>query len=93
MPNWFKKSQFEDQNLETPLDFDDSPIRYRVMIPVDVWVSSTGDDSINDRNAYDILKNILERGASGVDHQGFRSLLQPSDIKTYRDTMRESNIG
>jgi len=39
-----------------------------------------------------MLKGILENGSSSVDHEGFNSLLQLNDIKTYRDVMKEFGL-
>lgn len=85
MSNWFKKqSGFED--------IEQKPIRYRVLIPVDIWSTSISAE-VDHENVYNLLKEILDNGSQTVNHQGFNSLLQLSDIKEHSEIMGEYGIG
>lgn len=86
MSNWFKKqAQFE-------AEIGRKPVRYRVMIPVDILVTPTGDQFTDQENVYNLLKGILDNGSSTVNHQGFDDSLQLNDIKTHASVMEESGL-
>jgi len=97
MSNWFKKqAQFDDvdsiNDTGEQIVEPQKPVRYRVMIPVDIWATSTGDQFADQENVYNLLKGILDNGASTVEHQGFNDMLQLNDIKTHADVMKEFGL-
>ena len=76
MANWYKKAE---------------AARYRAVVPMDVWIESTGDDQTDQNVAYDTIKNILNRGSQSVPNQGFNDLMQLSDVQKYSDTIPFQN--
>lgn len=92
MSNWFKKkSQYTDDDprfQEQPL----KPVRYRVMIPVDIWATPTGDQLQDEESVYNLLKGILNAGSQAVDHQGFDDYLELNDIKTHESVMKDFGL-
>jgi len=91
MSNWFRKSQFEDRDIGFDKDSQD-PVRYKVMIPVNIWITPTDDQFLDQENVYNLLKGILNTGSQSVDHQGFSDSLQLNDIQTHGNAMREFGI-
>ncbi len=79
MANWYKESQSKVS-------------RYRAVIPVDIWISVTGDAERDRETAYNMLKNILDNGAKSVNHHGFNDLLSLSDVDTYTNTLNSYGL-
>ena len=74
MPNWFNRA------LDTA-----KKVRYRAVIPVDIWITSKGDPVADQETAYEKIKEILRSGSQTVMTEGFNELLQLSDVKKYSD--------
>ena len=74
MPNWFNKTVDPSER-----------IRYRAVIPVDIWISGTGDPMVDQEAAYDKIKEILNSGNQAVETEGFSDLLQINDVQKHSD--------
>ncbi len=71
MSNWFNKiSGIEGE-------------RYRVVVPMDIWVDSTGNPQVDQETVYNLVKEILSTGIQLVDIRGFKEFLQLGDVKKY----------
>ena len=72
MANWYKKAE---------------AARYRAVVPMDVWIESTGDDQTDQNVAYDTIDKVLDSGSQSVPNQGIKHLMQLSDVQKYSDTI------
>ncbi len=96
MSNWFKKyAQPVPDGNAIPGQIDNQEeIRYRVVVPIDLKVTSKGNEFDDQANVFGILKTMFDVGSAQIKelHKGINVMLDFNDIKTHASTMAESGI-
>ena len=101
MANWFKKSQnFQYETPEEPeaeMQTPQQPVRYRLMFPIDIFFTPTGNEEQDQDGVYNIMRSILDKGAAASNDMpgfsGWTDYLQLSDVKTHNQVMKEEGLG
>ncbi len=67
--------------------------RYRAIIPIDVWVESTGNPQQDQERVYELLKKMMQEGMGQIQHEegfnGWNELLALSDVEKYNDIIKK----
>ncbi len=66
--------------------------RYRLLFPIDVFYTSSGDPEKDKEDIYQEVKKVLSNGFSQSIFEGYNDYLQLGDIKTYDEVMRENGL-
>ena len=96
MSNWFKKYALPlPENTVTPEqmggqeDGDQGDIRYRVVVPIDLKVTSKGNEMEDQANVFGILQTMFDVGSAQIKelHRGINVMLDYNDIKPHQSVI------